>query len=209
MLQLINHDSEDKALGFDFFPNCFGEFSKIRYWVESNKTYGQRFCYRVLDPHRNVWTKAKESKYADLVFMFQKHTGMVMEQVIHLNKLSDEEILYIVSYYHVTPFQKAAIQAFLVSVHSPVRTVWRDPENVFMDIEPLVYDIHQASHRPQADLEIAQAVVTSEQSARDAKRAKLHDKEALELEPARRDFYYEMLGKRNPDNIPDAQLDRM
>jgi hypothetical protein len=198
MQQIVNALSEQSAYKFDFFPYCFGEFSKITYWVETHKKYGQRFCYRVRDPHRGVWTKEKASKYTDLVFMFQRNTGLIMEQCIDLELLSVEDILHIVEQYVVSREQKEIIQNYIAKSRIPMRTVWR-AENTGYDVDPLNYDITQVTRRAKPPVVKSSESTDPEQDEIEKLRLKLHDPEARDLNNAQRAFYYDTMNKKNPD----------
>lgn len=217
MHQLTTHISPETALQFDYFPYCFNTFSKIQYWCETRESLGQRFCYKAFNPHTGKWNKQKDTAYTNLVFMFRKPDGLVLEQTISLNQLTDDDILYIVSNYHVTGYQKNVIQTFLNKIKSPLITVWRDTTNDTNtnintnDIIPLVYDLNRPIARTTAVDIDADAFnnLPSVDQARELKRLKLHTREIRAMPKEQRVMYYALQNKANPDKFTDAYIDSL
>lgn len=230
MHQLITHTSQESAARCDFFPYNHGHYTTMLSWVDSSPKKGQRLVTRTYNPFTRSWPKQKEGVYFDLVFLFRNpYTGFAEEQQINLYTLTDTEILHIVSNYYVTPQQKEMIQAHLSRVQNAVYTVWAkfdvNEHTQFVEVVPyknpvsefLVSYPHPNNPIPAPDpIAAARAPgrppINREQEALtpiQKKRNKLHDKEALEIPLQRRDFYYEMQGKPNPDRLTDAQIEAM
>ncbi len=230
MLQLLTHISQDTASRCDFFPYNFGHYTTMLSWVETHQKKGQRLVTRTYNPFAKSWPKPKEGNFHDLVFLFRNpYTGFAVEQQINLHTLTSEEVLHIVANYHLTPMQKATIQAYLSRVPNSVYTVWAQFEyvegQVSVDIVPFREPVselllsypHPRNVIPEPDPILPKQGpgrpplnrVEQTLTAIEKKRNKLHDKEALELHPSRRAFYYEMQGKPNPDRLSDAQIEAM
>jgi len=65
------HDSEDKAYVVTDYPYGFRLRCQIRYWIETSKTQGDRFCSQTSNPKRPglVWNKPKKSTYMAVMIM--------------------------------------------------------------------------------------------------------------------------------------------
>jgi hypothetical protein len=48
---LAGHTSPDTAFVVDDYPYGFRLRTKIRYWIETKKGFGQRFCSQTLNPN--------------------------------------------------------------------------------------------------------------------------------------------------------------
>jgi len=67
---LLGYDSESNAYLVDDYPYGFRLRTKIRYWVESVKGKGDRFCSQTLNPKTGRWNKPKKSTYAAVMAMY-------------------------------------------------------------------------------------------------------------------------------------------
>jgi len=65
------HVNEDTALTVKNYPYSFNLRTEIRYWIESVKNKGQRFCSQTLNPKTNLWNKPKKSTYQFLSFIVE------------------------------------------------------------------------------------------------------------------------------------------
>lgn len=230
MHQLIKHNSQETAARFDFFPYNHGHYTSMLTWVETNAKKGQRLVTRTYNPFTKSWPKPKEFPFHDLVFLFRNpYTGFTQEQQINLYTLTNEEILYIVSNYYVTPEQKATLQNHLSRVPNAIYTMWSKHEVAenaqFVEVVPVrepISEILLSYPHPNNLIPLPAAVTPAKPVGRppvnresmtfsdiQKKRNNLHDKEALELAPERRDFYYNVVGKTNPDRLTDAQVEAL
>lgn len=73
MRQLINHNSEQTCLLLKDYPFHFGAYTCVKYWIETNKSYGQRVMHQFMDPKTSLanpkWHKPKASPFFDIVVM--------------------------------------------------------------------------------------------------------------------------------------------
>jgi len=73
MKYIYNKDSFDNAVEVDGYPWGFRLRTKRRYWIETVKNRGDRFCYATLNPKTNQWCKPKKNTYeAVLVLGFNQ-----------------------------------------------------------------------------------------------------------------------------------------
>jgi hypothetical protein len=78
MIDIIKekHVSEETALVVDDYPYGWKR-TKIRYWVESVKNKGDRFCRQTLNPKTGVWNKPKKGTYNAVVVLVKNDIGHV------------------------------------------------------------------------------------------------------------------------------------
>lgn len=69
MKQLIGHNCENTAYLVEDYPYGFKLRTKIRYWIESRKGYGQRFVSQTMNPKTGRWNKAKAGTYSNIIVM--------------------------------------------------------------------------------------------------------------------------------------------
>lgn len=230
MYQLLGHESQESASRCDFFPYNYGHYTSMLTWVETKPRKGQRLMSRTYNPFSRSWPKAKESAFYDLVFLFRNPvTGFAEEQLVNLHTLTSEEVLHIVKHYYVTPQQKETLIGYLSRVPNSVYTVWAqfvvNPGQMYVDVIPFrnpVSEMLVSYPHPNVQIPAPEPIGPSRSPGRppmdrstvglsevQKKRNSLHDKEALDIAPERRDFYYELQGKFNPDRYTEAQIQGM
>lgn len=67
---LTGHDTLDNAYVVADYPYGFTLRTKIRYWVETNERFGQRFVSQTLKPGTDQWNRSKASTYTTFVVLF-------------------------------------------------------------------------------------------------------------------------------------------
>ena len=80
MQQVLNgHTSPETAYVVQDYPYGFRLRCKIRYWIETHKTYGQRFVAQTTNPKKpgEVWNKPKAGTYSIIVVMYLNDDGHV------------------------------------------------------------------------------------------------------------------------------------
>lgn len=64
--------------------------TQIRYWVESVKKKGDRFCSQTLNPKTNQWNKPKKETYNAVVIVYKNNIGHI--KGYHYHQSTDKEI---------------------------------------------------------------------------------------------------------------------
>lgn len=83
MQQLIGCNSQDTAHVVEDYPYGFRLRTKIRYWIESRKGYGQRFVSQTMNPKNGRWNKAKAGTYSNIIVMgIDEDTGFVTTKAL-------------------------------------------------------------------------------------------------------------------------------
>lgn len=91
MIKLIGHDSEENAYIVNDYPYGFRLRCKIKYWVETKKGQGQRFCSQTLNPKTDKWNKPKKGTYHVILGMFINEEGYVTHETLSSGGWSKEE----------------------------------------------------------------------------------------------------------------------
>jgi len=102
----------DTGVEVDNYPWGYTLKTKRRYWVETKKGKGQRFCYATLNPKNGKWCKPKCSTYESIILITKDlNTGYISS--VGLGKYSsDPDFLakFATTYWEIlTDFQKAEI----------------------------------------------------------------------------------------------------
>lgn len=71
MKTLSGHTSPETAFVVDDYPYGFRLRTQIRYWLETKKGHGQRFCSQTLNPKTGAWNKPKAGTYHVVAVMVQ------------------------------------------------------------------------------------------------------------------------------------------
>ena len=74
---LSGHTNEETAYLVDDYPYGFRLRTKIRYWIESTKRRGDRFCSQTLNPKTGKWNKPKKGTYSAVLVMIQKDNDYI------------------------------------------------------------------------------------------------------------------------------------
>lgn len=69
MKQIFGHTSPETAYVVDDYPYGFRLRTKIRYWVETKKNFGQRFVSQTLNPKTDKWNKPKTGNYHQVAIL--------------------------------------------------------------------------------------------------------------------------------------------
>ena len=72
MKALPNAVSPETAVVVNDYPYGFRLRTKIRYWKETKKGFGQRFVSQTLNPKTGQWNKPKAGNYYPVVVMVQE-----------------------------------------------------------------------------------------------------------------------------------------
>ena len=68
--------TEKNPIVIDNYPYGFKK-TKIRYWVESIKKKGDRFCSQTLNPKTNSWNNPKKSTYGAVNVVYEDDEGHI------------------------------------------------------------------------------------------------------------------------------------
>jgi hypothetical protein len=72
MREILNpQPTKENPFEIDGYPYGWKLRTKARYWVETNKTYGQREMLQTLNPRSQQWNKPKGSTYASIVILYR------------------------------------------------------------------------------------------------------------------------------------------
>lgn len=94
------------------YPRAFGEFCIMRFWVETNPSYGQRCVTQMSkDADNGVWYKQKYQAYADIVILMQDlDSGLVIPLVFKFKEMDNKSFTELAtSDYSLTAYQKSVI----------------------------------------------------------------------------------------------------
>lgn len=86
---LYNHTSQDTAYLVEDYPWGFKLRTKIRYWIESKKSFGQRFASQTINPKTNKWCAPKYSCYSHIVVMYLNEIGHIKSCSVGLNSTEE------------------------------------------------------------------------------------------------------------------------
>lgn len=88
---LYQHTSQETAYVVDDYPWGFRLRTKIRYWIETKKSHGQRFCSQTINPKTGKWCAPKYSTYSEVEVLFLDEKNHVCSTGLSL--YSDEDRL--------------------------------------------------------------------------------------------------------------------
>ena len=88
---LRNYENEDTAFVVNDYPYGFRLRTKIRYWVETKKGYGQRFCSQTLNPKTDKWNKPKKGTYNVIIGMYKDENDHITYETLSSGGWSKEE----------------------------------------------------------------------------------------------------------------------
>jgi hypothetical protein len=101
--------TEQNPITIDDYPYGFRQRTKIRYWIESDKNKGDRFCSQTLNPKTNEWNKPKKSTYSAIMVMRKdKSNGHISYDNLYYSTAEDEQKSFLerVQGYEFTETQK-------------------------------------------------------------------------------------------------------
>ena len=89
---LAGHTSPDTSFVVEDYPYGFRLRTSIRYWIETKKGHGQRFCSQTLNPKTGAWNKAKAGNYCVVAVMVRNpENGYVTYETLQSGGWSKEE----------------------------------------------------------------------------------------------------------------------
>lgn len=92
MKTLSGHTTPESAFVVDDYPYGFRLRTQIRYWIETKKGHGQRFCSQTLNPKTGKWNKPKASTYHVIAVMtLDESNGYVHYETLQSGGWSKEE----------------------------------------------------------------------------------------------------------------------
>jgi hypothetical protein len=126
MKQLLNHESEKTAYIVNDYPYGFRLRTKIRYWIETKKGFGQRFVSQTLNPKNGKWNTPKKGNYTTILLMgLDDQTGYVItESCNNWNYNSEQEVLNFQEKYTLTDYQKQAIKYIIAVIRANNKITW-------------------------------------------------------------------------------------
>ena len=147
--QLIGpHTNVENAHVNNFFPFCYGQFTTMRSWVETNIRH-QCFAQEAFNTHTGKASNIKYSKYYNLVLMIQhEKTGIVAPYFIDFKTLAPEEIEELPNHPQIK-----FTEAQLVIIHNSlyVHTKEHNPQDLNIKPSPILPTGKRAPGRPRAD----------------------------------------------------------
>jgi hypothetical protein len=97
MKYLYGYDSKENSYQVDNYPWGFRLRTKVRYWVETKKGFGQKFYKQTMNPKNGEWCKEKGGVYFPVVIMglndegHVTHTGLSeYDQIETIEKFAKE-----------------------------------------------------------------------------------------------------------------------
>lgn len=89
---LAGHTSPETGFVVDNYPYGYTLRTQIRYWIETKKGFGQRFCSQTLNPKTSQWNKPKAGNYHVLAVMTRNPSnGYVSYETLQSGGWSKEE----------------------------------------------------------------------------------------------------------------------
>lgn len=67
---LYQHTSQETAYVVDDYPWGFRLRTQIRYWIETKKSHGQRFCSQTINPKTGRWCAPKYCTYSEVEILY-------------------------------------------------------------------------------------------------------------------------------------------
>ena len=87
-----NVNSFDNALMVENYPWGFRLKTKRKYWIESNKTQGDRLCICTLNPKTDKWCAVKKSTYVAVNVLNIADNGYIETDGIHKYGTTKDEL---------------------------------------------------------------------------------------------------------------------
>jgi len=113
LILLKGYTNKDNALIIDNYPYGFRLRTKIKYWIETNKSKGDRFVSQTLNPKTNLWNKPKYSIYNTIIVMYKDlETGYINYFGLYAttDKNEIENFLSRIKDFELNDFQKEQIR---------------------------------------------------------------------------------------------------
>ena len=77
MEYLYNYTSKENSVLVDNYPWGFRLKTQQRYWIETSKTHGQRWCTQTKNPKTGNWCNPKKSTYNAIVVLCRLDNGHI------------------------------------------------------------------------------------------------------------------------------------
>ena len=109
---IYKKDSFENAIEVNNYPWGFRLKTQRRYWIESNKTQGDRLCFCTLNPKTNKWCAVKKSTYVAVDLLYFDENNHVKTFGIHkygTGKKELEQFLSKIDYNSLNDLQKKQI----------------------------------------------------------------------------------------------------
>lgn len=75
--RLTGHTSEETGYQVEDYPYGYKLRTTIRYWIETVKGKGDRFCSQTINPKNGRWNKPKKSTYSTFEYLLLNEDGHV------------------------------------------------------------------------------------------------------------------------------------
>jgi len=111
--QIINekYNNEENALIVENYPYGYKR-TKIRYWIESVKKKGDRFCSQTLNPKTNKWNKPKKSIYNAVMVLYKDEKDYIQYLGLYRSTSKEDYLNFIkkVGNYEFNDLQKEELK---------------------------------------------------------------------------------------------------
>ena len=110
---IYNKNSFDNSLEVSNYPWGFKLKTKRKYWIESNKTQGDRLCFCTLNPKTKKWCAVKKSTYNAVELLYIADNGYIKSDGIYKYGVNEEKIknfLSEVDYEQLSVLQKKQLE---------------------------------------------------------------------------------------------------
>ena len=126
MKQLTGHESEESAYIVNDYPYGFRLRTKIRYWIETKKGFGQRFISQTLNPKNGKWNAPKKGNYTTILLMgLDDQTGYtITESCNNWMYNTEESVKEFEAKYTLTDYQKQAIKYIIAVIRANNKITW-------------------------------------------------------------------------------------
>ena len=102
---LYTHTNEETAYVIDDYPWGFRLRTTIRYWIETNAKFGDRYCSQTINPKTGKWCAPKKSTYSPVMVMYLNEKNYI--NVDAINRYTSNEILQTFIDLHKDSFNEA------------------------------------------------------------------------------------------------------
>ena len=111
--QLTNHTNENNAYIVDDYP--YGRYrTKMRYWIETNKTHGDRVCRQSLNPKTDKWNNPKKSTYSEVMVLKKNPSNGHVETDSLSTWAGEERIKEFMNKYELNEQQKKRCKQLII-----------------------------------------------------------------------------------------------
>ena len=135
---LYNHTNQETAYVVNDYPWGFRLRTTIRYWIESKKNKGQRFCSQTINPKTGSWCAPKYSTYSPIVIMYLNDIGHVHTEGLDHNSKEEYTQEFIKRHesnlnttQKDTAYEILAYQKVMAHVTFTCKTIRSEPVSLF------------------------------------------------------------------------------